>query len=68
MDDLYETMVTGEQLLQKSMDTMRRYHEARASLASVEEVGRLRLEAESLMQAVIQYQQQALGGLGSTLH
>lgn len=46
---------------------MRRHNEAKGVL-STEEVERLRLEVESLMQAVIQYQQRALGGLGSTLH
>jgi hypothetical protein len=67
MDDLEEKMKACEPLWQQAVDAMRRYHEAKGALSS-EEVERLRLEVESLMQAVIQYQQRALGGLGSTLH
>ena len=67
MDDLEEKMKAGEPLWQQAMDAVRRYHEAKGVL-SPEEVERLRLEVESLMQALIQYQQRALGGLGSTLH
>lgn len=67
MDDLEEKMKAGEPLWQQVVDAMRRHSEAKGVL-SPEEVERLRLEVESLMQAVIQYQQRALGGLGSTLH
>lgn len=67
MDDLEEKMKAGEPLWQQVVDAMCRHTEAKGVL-SPEEVERLRLEVESLMQAVIQYQQRALGGSGSTLH
>ena len=66
MDDLQEKMAAGEPLMEQAMDAMRRYHEARDSLTPAEEVDRLRLEAESLLQAVCDYQQTALGGLAAT--
>lgn len=47
---------------------MRRYHEARDSLAAAEEVERLRLEAESLMEVVQEYQRQALGWPAQARH
>ena len=68
MDDLQEKMAAGEPLMQQAMDAMRRYHEARDSLTSAEEVERLRLEAEALMQAVSEYQQAVLGGPAATRH
>lgn len=68
MDDLQEKMAAGEPLMQQAMDAMRRYHEARDSLTAAEEVDRLRVEAESLMQAVSEYQQVVLGGQAATRH
>lgn len=68
MDDLQEKMAAGEPLMQQAMDAMRRYHEARDSLTDAEEVDRLRLEAESLMQAFSEYQQAVLGGPAATRH
>ncbi|MEC6743296.1 hypothetical protein [Pseudomonas qingdaonensis] len=68
MDDLQEKMAAGEPLMQRAMDAMRRYHEARDSLTAAEEVDRLRLEAESLMQAVSEYQQSVLGCPKATRH
>lgn len=65
---LDDKIKTGEPLMQQAMDAMRRYHEARDSLAAAEEVERLRLEAEALMQAVSEYQQAALGGPAATRH
>ncbi|ATR82800.1 hypothetical protein CS390_09635 [Pseudomonas sp. HLS-6] len=67
MDDLEEKMKAGEPLWQQVVDVMRRHTEAKGVLPQ-EEVERLRLEVESLMQAVIEYQQRVLGGLVSTLH
>ncbi|GGU85065.1 hypothetical protein GCM10009504_46670 [Pseudomonas laurentiana] len=67
MDDLEEKMKACEPLWLQAMDAVRRYNEAKGVLPR-EEVERLRLEAESLMQAVIEYQQRVLGGLVSTLH
>jgi len=68
MDDLHKKMALGEPLMQQAMEAMRRYHEARDSLTDAEEVERLRLEAESLMQAVSEYQLSALGGPTATCH
>ncbi len=65
---LDDKIKTGEPLMQQAMDAMRRYHEARDSLTAAEEVERLRLEAEALMQAVSEYQQAALGGPAATRH
>jgi hypothetical protein len=61
MKDLAEKISAGEPLMQQAMEAMRRYHEAKDSLTPAEEVDRLRLEAESLMDAVQDYQRQALG-------
>ncbi|MNJ21234.1 hypothetical protein D3C77_155810 [compost metagenome] len=61
MKDLEEKIAAGEPLMQQAMDALRRYHEARDFLASSEEVERSRLEAESLFEAVQEYQQRALG-------
>lgn len=58
----------GEPLMQQALDAMRRYHEARDSVNSAEEVERLRLVAEALYQAVNEYQLHALGGEGVTRH
>nr|WP_205300356.1 hypothetical protein [Pantoea sp. Ap-967] len=46
----------GEPLIQQAVDAMRRYHEAEAAGQPQEEVERLRLLAESLFQAVSDYQ------------
>ncbi|PPS61068.1 hypothetical protein [Pseudomonas sp. BRM28] len=68
MDDLQEKMAAGEPLMQQAMDAVRRYHEARDSPTAAEEVDRLRLEAEALMQAVSEYQQAVLGGQAAIRH
>ncbi|WP_210015357.1 hypothetical protein [Pseudomonas palmensis] len=68
MDDLHKKMTLGEPLMQQAMDAVRRYQEARDSLTAAEEVDRLRVEAESLMQAVSEYQQAVLGGQAATRH
>lgn len=46
----------GESLIQKAIDAMREYHQAQDRGAPPEEVERLRLLADSLYQAVIDYQ------------
>ncbi|WP_286913304.1 MULTISPECIES: hypothetical protein [unclassified Pseudomonas] len=46
----------GEPLIQQAVDAMRMYHEAEAAGQPHEEVERLRLLAESLFQAVSDYQ------------
>lgn len=58
----------GEPLMQQAMDALRRYHEARDSLTPAEEVERLRLEAESLFEAMQEYQRRALGCPEYPLH
>ncbi|MHC2148316.1 hypothetical protein [Pseudomonas sp. 210_17 TE3656] len=69
MKDLEEVMAAGEPLMQQAMDALRLYHEARDSLTPVEEeVDRLRLEAESLFEAVHEYQRRALGWPVHPLH
>lgn len=68
MDDLHKKMALGEPLMQQALDAMRRYHEARDLLTPANEVERLRIEAESLMQAVNEYQLSALGGPTATCH
>ena len=46
----------GEPLIQQAVDAMREYHQAQDRGASAEEIERLRLIAESLFQAVSDYQ------------
>ncbi|MNE97077.1 hypothetical protein D3C77_729450 [compost metagenome] len=68
MDDLRGKMAAGEPLMQQAISAMKRYHEAKDLGTPAEEVERLRLEAESLMQAVSEYQQSVLGGPKATRH
>ncbi|WP_176515208.1 hypothetical protein ACUDA6_18240 [Pseudomonas ceruminis] len=46
----------GEPLIQQAVDAMREYHQAQDIGAPPAEVERLRLQAESLFQAVSDYQ------------
>ncbi|MBA6058065.1 hypothetical protein [Pseudomonas juntendi] len=46
----------GEPLIQQAIDAMREYHQAQERGAPAEEIERLRLLAESLFQAVSDYQ------------
>ena len=46
----------GEPLIRQALDAMRQYHQAEASGEPPEEVERLRRLAESLFQAVSEYQ------------
>jgi len=50
----------GEPLIQQAIDAMREYHQAQDRGAPPEEVERLRLLAESLFQAVSDYQLRAV--------
>lgn len=68
MKDLKEKVAAGEPLVRQAVDALRRYHEARDSLTPAEEVDRLRLEAESLFDAVHEYQRRALGWPVHPLH
>ncbi|MNE66774.1 hypothetical protein D3C80_1623470 [compost metagenome] len=68
MKDLKEKVAAGEPLMRQAVDALRRYHEARDLLAPSEEVERLRLEAESLFEAVQKYQFLVLGRSARTLY
>jgi len=46
----------GERLIQQAIDAMREYHQAENRNAPPEEAERLRLLADSLYQAVLDYQ------------
>ncbi|QJQ21378.1 hypothetical protein HG549_16070 [Pseudomonas sp. SK] len=50
----------GEPLIQQAVDAMREYHQAQDRGAPPEEIERLRLLAESLFQAVSDYQLRAV--------
>ncbi len=67
MEDLDEKMEAGEPLMQQALQALRRYNEAKGKKPA-EEVERLRLDAESLMAAVQEYQLRVLGGAVQTLH
>ena len=67
MEDLGEKMAAGEPLMQQALQALRRYNESKGKRPA-EEVERLRLEAESLMAAVQEYQLRVLGGAVQTLH
>ncbi|CAH0650903.1 MULTISPECIES: hypothetical protein [Pseudomonas] len=52
----------------EAVEAMRRYHEAQDARAPAIEVERLRVIAESLFQAVTDYQMRAFGRGGGTTH
>lgn len=52
----------------EAVEAMRRYHEAQDTGAPAIEVERLRLIAESLFQAVTDYQMRAFGKGSGTIH
>jgi hypothetical protein len=58
----------GEPLIQQAINAQRRYHAAQDAGQPAQEVERLRLEAESLYQAVTEYQLRSLGGPTRSLH
>ncbi|UVK81319.1 hypothetical protein LOY46_17290 [Pseudomonas sichuanensis] len=60
-------MPDAPQMLQ-AVEAMRLYHEAKDLGAPPEEVQRLKILAESLFQAINDYQLQALGGPDYTRH
>ncbi|MNH09362.1 hypothetical protein D3C76_615920 [compost metagenome] len=57
----------GEPLIQQAIDAMREYHQAQDRNAPPEEVERLRLLADSLYQAVIDYQLVQAGRAPATI-
>lgn len=58
----------GEQLIQQAIDATRKYHEAKDMGAPEAEVERLKLLADSLYQAVTEYQLKTRGQPGDTHH
>ncbi|MBF4211018.1 hypothetical protein EI534_41105, partial [Pseudomonas frederiksbergensis] len=58
----------GEPLIQQAIDAHRIYHAAEVQKRPAAEVERLRLKAESLFEAVTDYQLRALGGTCATRH
>lgn len=68
MKTLAGIIEAGESLIQQAIDAHRRYREALDAGMPSNEVERLRLEAESLYQAVTEYQLRSLGGPAHTLH
>jgi hypothetical protein len=58
----------GDELLQKALEAVLRCLEAKDSSTPACEVERLRVAAESLMQAVAEYQLRSFGGPAHTLH
>ncbi|QBF26864.1 hypothetical protein EXN22_14630 [Pseudomonas tructae] len=57
-----------EPLIQQAIDAQRRYQASQDAGRPGEEVERLRLQAESLYQAVTEYPLRALGGESATRH
>jgi uncharacterized protein YaaN involved in tellurite resistance len=64
---LQEMIEAGELLVWQALEAMRAYHDAEAAGSSAE-VERLRTLAESLFQAVTDYQLRALGSSVDVLH
>ena len=67
MEDLGEKMAAGNPIMQQALQALRRYNEAKGKKPA-EEVELLRIEAESLMAAVQEYQLRVLGGPVQSLH
>ncbi|OAI93418.1 hypothetical protein AYO28_13520 [Pseudomonas putida] len=62
MDDLRDKIEASEPLMQQAIEALRRYHEAKAAESPPDEIERLKMLADSLFQAVSEYQRRALGG------
>lgn len=58
----------GDQLIQQAIDATRKYHEAKDMGAPPAEVERLKLLADSLFQAVTEFQLKSHGETGDTHH
>lgn len=67
MESLADKIQQADAFMCEVLAAVRRYHEAKGLLPP-DEVERLRLEAESLYQAVTKYQLRAFGGEGATRH
>ncbi|ANI32467.1 hypothetical protein AA098_02685 [Pseudomonas sp. JY-Q] len=68
MSKLPEILLPGHPAYIEAVEAMRRYHEAQDAGAPANEVERLRLIAESLFQAVTDYQMKAFGKGGRATH
>ena len=58
----------GDQLIQQAIDATGKYHEAKGMGARAAEVERLKLLADSLYQAVTEFQLKSRGEAGDTCH
>ncbi|MDH4432211.1 hypothetical protein QEP21_17910 [Pseudomonas shirazica] len=58
----------GQPLLQQALDAIRAHQKAVDEGRPVDEVDRLRLEADHLYQTVIDYQLHKAGSLGESVH
>ncbi|MBC3410529.1 hypothetical protein HU720_04365 [Pseudomonas sp. SWRI51] len=68
MEKLPKILAPYHQAYSDAVEAMRQYHEALDTGAPVVEVERLRLIAESLFQAVTDYQMRAFGCGGRATH
>ncbi|MCK3864667.1 hypothetical protein [Pseudomonas sp. B329] len=68
MKILRELIEAGDPLVQQAVEALRQYHAAQSAGAPAKDIERLRCNAESLFQAVNEYQRCSLGGLPSTRH
>ena len=64
MVGLAEMLEQGEPLMNRTMDAVRRYHEARDSSAPGDEVNRLRDAAETLMRELRDFQVGVISRIG----
>lgn len=62
MEDLRDKIQASEPLMQQAIEALRRYHEAKAAERAPDEIERLKMLADSLFQALSEYQLRALGG------
>lgn len=65
---IFSILEPDNPLVNQAMDAFRRYHEAQAAKLSDVEVERLRVAAESLFQAVSEFQQRVMGLRDDALH
>jgi len=68
MPKLPEILMPEHPAYTDAVEAMRRYHDAQVAGAPAVEVERLRLIAESLFQAVTDYQMRAFGGDSGSIH
>lgn len=66
--DVTKVLLPDHQAFSDAIEALKRYHEAEDLGAPPEEIERLKSLAESLFQALTDYQLQALGGPGFTTH